>query len=232
MSFDIGRFNEYLVQPVIKPFQDMADMALNRIENVVDTTKKTLMQDAPGKFWFGHTAEEYGQIQLSIYKMGQLLAANFFVTFEPLYGNRLSRNPIFKGKLIGYLATETNIPLLQANFDMAQVGGRQIQQLTSVSEPDIQLNMLETGAGDIANGILHWASLMVNKDGTVNPPASYAGRITVGVFHRELGLDVKPISRSFIVAPSMSTIESLNGQGVSEALQIPITLTVLRDFME
>jgi hypothetical protein len=72
------------------------------------------------------------------------------------------------------LATETNIPLIQANFEQIQVGGRQIQQLTNVTEADIQLNMLETGQGDIGNGLLDWVQLMVNDDGTVNPPASYA----------------------------------------------------------
>jgi hypothetical protein len=56
--------------------------------------------------------------------------------------------------------------------------------------------------------------------------------LTVGIFHRQYGLDVKPISRTFLVAPSQAMIESLNANGVSEALIIPTSYVVLRDFME
>lgn len=221
MAFDIGKFNENLIQPVIGKVEQLVDAATASIPGTVNT-----------KYWFGHTATEYGQIQKDLYGLGQILSSSYFVTFEPYEENALKYNELFKGKLLGYLATETNIPLIQANFEAVQVGGRQINQLTGMTEPEIQLTMLETGIGTISNSMLNWGRLMVNKDGTFNPPASYAGRITVGLFHSKFGLDVKPVSRSFIVAPSNAMIEALSGMNVSEALQIPITLTVLRDFME
>lgn len=222
MTFDIGRFNENLIQSSIK-----------RVESAVEAKMGTITSTATiPKYWFGHTAEEYKQIQQEIYDLGQILTANFFVIFEPYEDNALSSNPIFNNQTIPYLATETNIPLVQANFEPIQVGGKQLQHLTGISEADLQLNMLETANGDISNGIVDWAKLMVNDDGTVNPPASYAGRITVGVFHRQFGLDVKPVSRTFLVAPSMSMLESLNANGVSEVLFVPMSLVVLRDFME
>lgn len=222
MAFEIGRFNENLITS-----------ATQRIENVVEAKMGTITSTATtAKYWFGHTAEEYKQIQKDLYDLGQILTANYFVHFEAYENNGLTSNPIFNNPNIPYLATETNIPLIQANFEQIQVGGRQIQQLTNVTEADIQLNMLETGQGDIGNGLLDWVQLMVNDDGTVNPPASYACRLTVGIFHRQYGLDVKPISRTFLVAPSQAMIESLNANGVSEALIIPTSYVVLRDFME
>lgn len=198
--------------------------------NAMEVLTSTAMQN---KRWFGHSSAEYKQIQADIYDLGQILTANFYVFFESYKNNNLASVPMVNNsKTYCYLATETNIPLINANFDTIQAGAVQINHFTGIVLQELQINMLETGEGIISNSLLTWLSLMINEDGSVNPPASYAGRVTVGVFSKDFGLDVKPIQRSFLVAPSASMIDSLNSMGVSEVLQIPMTLTVLRGFME
>ncbi|WP_151812472.1 hypothetical protein [Acinetobacter bereziniae] len=187
------------------------------------------------KRWFGYTAEEYKQIQEEIYSLGQLLTANFFIKFESYKDGSLDDLLLFSDKMLSFLATETNIPLFQANFEQIQAGAFQINRLSGLSLLDLQINMIETANGDISKSLIDWLGKMVNKDGTINPPASYAGIVTIGIFSKDYGLSPvgqNPIEQSYIVAPSASMIDSLNSVGVSEALQIPMTLTVLREFME
>lgn len=258
MGFDIGKINEVVVKA--KNIKSMVGEAQNLVAdakakaegfisdaknlkkqanslvsgisngNVLDVLTSTALQN---KRWFGHTSAEYKQIQADIYALGQILTANFFVIFESYKNDNLESIPLVaESKTYCYLATESNIPLLNANFDVIQAGAVQINHFTGINLQELQLNMLETGDGMIANSLLAWLSKMINDDGSINPPASYAGRVTVGVFSKDFGLDVKPIQRSFIVAPSASMIDSLNSMGVSEVLQIPITLTVLREFMD
>lgn len=198
--------------------------------------KITIHGSSKQKRWFGYTAGEFKEIQEELYSYGQLLTANFFIKFEPFKNADLNSIRVFSDKSLAFLATETNIPLFQANFEQVQAGAFQINRLTGVNLVELQINMLETARGYITESMLEWLGKMVNKDGTLNPPASYAGRVTIGVFDKDFGL-AKPteknaIEQSFIVAPSTAMIDSLNANGVSEVLQIPITLTVLREFME
>lgn len=259
MGFDIGKINEVVVKA--KNVRSMVGEAQSFVANAKAqaegfmTDAKNLKKQAnslvtgisngnvkeldvitlsakENKRWFGHSSSEYRQIQADIYELGQILTANFFVIFESYKSDNLASVPLFTDKQYCYLATESNIPLISANFDVIQAGALQINHFTGITLQELQINMLETGDGVIANSLLAWLSKMVNDDGSINPPASYAGRVTVGVFSKDFGLDVKPIQRSFLVAPSASMIDSLNAMGVSEVLQIPMTLTVLREFME
>lgn len=184
------------------------------------------------KRYFGHTAEDFKQLHQDLYSLDQILSANYFVKFEAYNENSTQNLPIFQDDLTGYLATETNLPLIQAEFEQVKIGTFQASHLTGVTEPDLQLNFIETGEGRFANSLLDWRELMVNEDGTVNPPASYAVRITIGLFSKKVGLDMKPVERTWIVAPSLSSIDSLNANGVSELTYVPISFTVLRNFME
>ncbi len=203
--------------------------AKGEVTAVMDTITVTAKQN---KRWFGHSADEFKQLHADLYNLGQILTANYFVTFEVYNDNAASVLPIFDDGLSGYLATETNIPLIQAEFEQVKIGPFQANHLTGISEPDLQLNFLETADGRFANSALIWRDLMVNRDGTVNPPASYAVLITVGMFSKDFGLDDRPIQRSLLVAPNLSSIDGSNANGVSEVSQTPFSFTVLRNFME
>lgn len=257
MGFNIGKINEVVVKAknisnAVNQSQKLIADAKTKAEGLMSNVKKLKNQANSlvsgvsngnvldvitttaqiNKRWFGHTASEFKQIQSDIYQLGQILTANYYVTFESYRNDNLSSIPIVGDKLYCYLATETNIPLVSANFDVIQAGALQINHFTGITLQELQINMLETAEGSICNSLLAWLSKMVNDDGSINAPATYAGRVTVGLFSKDFGLDVKPIERSFLVAPSASMISALNSTGVSEVLQIPMTLTVLREFME
>lgn len=257
MGFNIGKINEIVVkgnelknqvsqaQNFIVDVRKQADGLLSKAQNLkqqvnslVDNAKNgnalaplqsTALQQ---KRWFGHTAAEFKQIQNNIYELGQILTANYYVIFESYKNGNLASIPLFNDSIYMYLATETNIPLINANFEMVQAGTVQINNFTGINLPELQINMLETGEGVVANSLLAWLSKMINEDGSVNPPASYVGRVTVGLFSKDFGLESKPIERTYLVAPSASMIDSLNSNGVSEVLQIPMTLVVMREFMD
>lgn len=224
MVFDISKFNEIKVTG--------SSLASNAVESVTAKMKTISTQASQNKRWFGHTAEEFKQLQQDLYGLGSVLAANYYVKFESYKNDNLSGLPILADDLTGYLATETNLPLMQANFEQVQVVTMQVNHLTGISEPELQLTFLETADGRISNSMLDWRDLMINPDGTINPPASYAGRITIGLFSKDFGLDMRPVERQFLIAPSLASIDSLAGMAVSEGLMIPVSLTVLRNFME
>jgi len=224
MVFDINKFNEIKVTG--------NSLASNAVESVTAKMETISTQASQNKRWFGHTAEEFKQLQQDLYGLGSILAANYYVKFESYKNDNLSGLPILADDLTGYLATETNLPLMQANFEQVQVVTMQMNHLTGISEPELQLTLLETADGRISNSMLDWRDLMINPDGTINPPASYAGRITIGLFSKDFGLDMRPVERQFLIAPSLASIDSLAGMAVSEGLMIPVSLTVLRNFME
>lgn len=224
MVFDISKFNEIKVTG--------SSLASNAVESVTAKMETISTQASQNKRWFGHTAEEFKQLQQDLYGLGSILAANYYVKFESYKNDNLSGLPILADDLTGYLATETNLPLMQANFEQVQVVTMQVNHLTGISEPELQLTFLETADGRISNSMLDWRDLMINPDGTINPPASYAGRITIGLFSKDFGLDMRPVERQFLIAPSLASIDSLAGMAVSEGLMIPVSLTVLRNFME
>lgn len=227
MAFNLTNFNEVsgVAQAARKALVDSDTES--PFPNSID--KKTQRRN---KRYFGHSAEEFRQLYESLYGLGQILSSNYFVKFEAYRGNKTRLLPLLQDTLTPYLCTETNLPVIQAEFEMIKVGTMQINSLTGISEPDLQLTMLETADGRIINSLLKLRDLMVNPDGTVNPPASYAMRVTVGLFSKDFGLDVKPVERQWLVAPSLASLDSLNANGVSELAQVPITLSVLRNFME
>lgn len=229
MSFNLKKFNE--VNSVAQAAKKKASNVLNAVNNFADLEVNKSMAQI-NKRYFGHTAEEFKQLYEDLYGLGQILSANYFVKFEAYRNNSTQNLPFMQDGLTPYLVTETNLPILQAEFETIKVATMQINHLTGISEPDLQMTILETADGRIINSLLDWRDLMVNDDGTVNPPASYAMRVTVGLFSKDFGLDYKPVERQYLVGPSLASLDALNANGVSELAQIPLTLSVLRNFME
>lgn len=199
----------------------------NKMKKIVVTAKR--MQKKP---WFGFSAEEIAAKYDELYKMGQILSCNYFVNFEP-YDNNATRNlALFDDDLSGFLVTETNLPLIDAQFEEVKTGSFTTKHLNGISSVDLQMNFHETSDGRIARSFLDWCGLMVNKDGTQNCPADYQMRIKVGYFGRVYGLDDQPFERSFLVAPSQAMIDGLAAASVSETLVVPGGFTVMRSYME
>lgn len=198
-----------------------------KLKTIVVTAKR--LQSKP---WFGFSLDEYASKYREIYNLGQILSCNYFVNFEP-YNNNVTQNlPLFDDGLSGFLVTETNLPIIDAQFEEVKTGSFTTKHLDGVTIPDLQMNFHETKDGRIANSFRHWLGLMVNPDGTQNCPAYYQMRVTIGYFGRLHGLDDKPYQQSFLVAPSQSMIDGLAAASVSETLVIPGTFTIMRSYME
>ena len=234
MSFNLKYFDEVHVS------ERFADQAQNAVKKGVpklvqraDAKMETIHTQAmSNKRWFGHGVAEFKQLYSDLYDLGQILSANFYVEFEPYNNNDTAHLPLFADGLSGFLVSESNLPILQAEFEPVKIATMQHNQITGITEPELQLNFIETKDGRIMNSIIDWRDLIINPDGTVNPSASFAMWVTIGVFSKDHGLDYKPFSRRFLVAPSMASVNSLTGQGVSEVLQVPLTLQPIRNFME
>lgn len=238
MGFNLSNFNEIdmvstaknrLTQKVVSVATSGAEKLKNEVAKKLKTISLTAAQN---KRWFGFTASEFQQKYQELYTQGQILNSNFFVEFEPYEENATANMPMLSDGLSGFLVSETSLSLLQAEFEQVKVGVFQVNQLTGISEPEVQMTFIETADARFMNSVQYWRELMVNDDGTLNPPASYAVWVTVGVFSKDLGLDYKPFSRRLLVAPSVASLDALSGQGVSQALEVPFTLVVLRNFME
>lgn len=224
MSFQLGKFRENIISGSLpKQARDFI-----KIDPAAELDKKTFLF----KRHFGHAADEFQKMYADLHDMGQILNCNYFVKMQPYRNNATKNLAIVAEKNASYLVTETNLPIVQAEFEQVKAGPFQISHLTGITEPDLQLTFLETAKGWISNSMLNWRNLMVNPDGTVNPPASYAVRLTIGLFSKDLGLDYKPVQRTWIVAPNLASIDALNANGVSELTYVPGTFTVLRNFME
>lgn len=222
MAFNIGKFNEINIR----------DTANSVSEYVAEQTKQTAQKALANKRWFGYSAGEAQSRLKQIYNEGQLLSANYFIELSPYKNQQLKSLPMLGDTLTGLLCTEASIPVMNLSFEQVQLGMFQASRLAGSSLPEIQLTFLETGKGRIVNSLLQWCSMMVNKDGTLNAPASYAMYLKAGLFSKDFGLDVKPIQVSYLIAPSVANLDSLNSMSISEVLHVPASFQILRTFME
>lgn len=234
MSFNLKYFDEvHISERFAGQAQNAVKKGVPKLVQRADAKMETIHTQAmSNKRWFGHGVAEFKQLYSDLYDLGQILSANFYVEFEPYNNNDTAHLPLFADGLSGFLVSESNLPILQAEFEPVKIATMQHNQITAITEPELQLNFIETKDGRIMNSIIDWRDLMINPDGTVNPSASFAMWVTIGVFSKDHGLDYKPFSRRFLVAPSMASVDSLTGQGVSEVLQVPLTLQPIRNFME
>jgi hypothetical protein len=197
----------------------------------VDAKLETITVQASGskKLWAGHSAAEAQQLYRELYDLGDIVSAHYFVEMNPYNDNDTKDLRFFDDQLTGYLATETNLSVIEADYEQVKVGAFYFNTLSGVQDPDIQLTLLETKDARILTSFMQWREMMVNNDGTLNPPASYAMEITVGLFSRELGLEDKPFDRTFLVAPTLASLDNLASNNF-ESLRVPVTLKVLRPF--
>ncbi len=181
------------------------------------------------RYWAGFNAAEAQQLYRELYDLGDIVTAHFFVLMKPHKDNATANLAFFNDSLTGYLVTETNLSIIEAEYEQVKVGAFYYNTLSGFQEPDLQLTFVETKDTRILNSFLQWRELMVNDDGSLNPPASYAMEITVGLFSRELGLNYKPFEKTYLVAPTLNAIDNLVSNNY-ESLRVPAALKVLRPF--
>lgn len=179
------------------------------------------------KYWAGHSAAEISQIFSSIYDLGDIVKAHYVVQFAPYNNNQTKTLPLFDDSLTTYLVTETNLPVIAATYNEVQIAGYFYRALQTMTEPDLQMTLLETKDARILNSMRLWREMAVNDDGTFNPPSTYALEVSIGVFTRDNGRSDKPFERTFLVGPNLAAIDDLMASEI-RSLEVPVTLTPLR----
>lgn len=181
------------------------------------------------RHWAGFTQAEASLKYSELYALGHFLKSNYYVKFAP-YNDNLNSLPLFFDELSTYLVTQTNIPIIDAEFEDNKVGAYYTAALSGMRVPDIQLIILETNDARILNSLMMIRDAIANPDGTFNPPASYALEITMGLFSKDYGYEMTSVEQNFLVAPTQASLDALNARGFSEILDIPITFKVLKPY--
>lgn len=186
-------------------------------------------QAMESKYWAGHNAADIQQLYRDLYNLGDLVKAHYFVEFKPHNNNDTRLFPLFEDNLSGFLVTETNLPIFQADYEQNKVGPLFFNTLNGIQIPDLQMSMIETKDARIMLSMQQWRELMVNDDGSLNPPASYAMEITIGMFSRQFGLEYKPYQNTYLVGPLLGGIDDLAARSY-ESSTIPLSFTNLRPY--
>jgi hypothetical protein len=219
--------------------KNVATKAKTELENRVHTYKEKLetisVKASEKRMWAGHTAAEASQLYSELYELGSFVKAHYYVIFEPYMENETQYLPLFFDKLSGYLVTETNLPILEAEYEETKVSGFYINSLSAMRHPDLQMTFLETADCRIFNSLRDLKERMINEDGTLNPPSTYAMYITIGMFSRTYGLpqysknpeNYPRLESKFLVAPLQSSLDGLTSQSF-EGLDVPISFKILR----
>lgn len=167
----------------------------------------------------------------ALYGRGHTLKCNYRVFLQP-YGNNGTANlPIFNrvyvgNPLLGFLATDVEIPLLGANFEQKKMGVYNISSLSEFNHTDFSIRFLETRTQAFLRSLMMYKTLMVNDDGTVNPPANYALKLAVRLYGAgDLASD-GVIVNELIVAMSLDSLQGLSS-GDYAPLDIPISFHVI-----
>nr|WP_314367415.1 hypothetical protein [uncultured Acinetobacter sp.] len=207
--------------PIIKRKVQAPTADMGRLDTI--STRANLER----QYWAGHTAADASQVFSSLYDLGDIVKAHYIVKFSPYNDNDTKNLPLFDDELSSYLVTETNLPVLMATYNEVQIGGYYYRSLQTMSEPDLQMTLLETKDARILNSMRLWRELAVNDDGTFNLPAHYAMEVSIGVFGRGNGREDTAFERTFIIGPNLAAIDDLASSEFS-SLEIPITMTPLR----
>lgn len=195
---------------------------------------RILSQNPPHKpFGFANMEQAYRYWQ-ALYGKGHTLKCNYRVFLQPFGNNGTVGLPIFSSlyvgnPLLGFLATDVEIPLLGASFEQKRMGVYNVSRLGEFNYPDFSIRFLETKSQAFLKSLMIYRSLMVNDDGTVNPPAHYALRLAVRLYGAgELASDGVVVNE-LVVAISLDSLQGL-ASGDYAPLELPISFHVINAF--
>lgn len=199
------------------------------LEKIVITAKRD--SSVKTQRWAGYDAAIAKNIYKDLRALGTQSKAHYVVEFIPLStAPGLGALPMFglSKDLCGLLVSEADYPVLAIDTDAKKIGGFNINQVTGYQAPEITLTFLETQQNYIIDSLQQWSELMVNDDGTFNPPGTYAAEMIITLFDRAAGRSQTHTTSRFIVAPTMAT-NTLSATDPTPIL-LPVTFTQLRQF--
>lgn len=182
-----------------------------------------------GYDWAGLAKEQISAHYKDLAALGVQRKQHYVVKFTP-YKNNLTRYlPIMDSELIGWLATDVSVPLLQLETESKKVGNHTINYVTGRSASEFTIGMIETKNLHVIRSLDGLENIVCRRDGTQYPPAAYAMWVDIILYDRDHGVNDPKVSKRILCYPSQANLD-LNA-AEDGALVIPITLTPCRGFM-
>lgn len=204
----------------------LAEYDYRNAEEKAATNSPILTQNPPHKPFGLANMSQAARYWQALYGRGHTLKCNYRVFLKPFGSNGTVELPIFNqlyvgNPLLGFLATDVEIPLLGAGFEQKRMGVYNVSRLSEFDCPEFNIRFLETKNQAFLKSLMMYRTLMVNDDGTINPPAYYALKLAVQLYGAgELASD-GVIVNELVVAISLDSL-----QGLSSTDYAPLDLLI------
>lgn len=105
-----------------------------------------------------------------------------------------------------------------------------VSRLSDFNHADFSIRFLETKNQAFLKSLMMYRNLMVNDDGTINPPANYALKLAVRLYGAGELANNGVVVNELIVAMSMDSLQGLAGSDYAP-LEVPISFHVIHGFV-
>lgn len=212
----------------------VAEYDYSNFEEKAATNSPILTQNPPHKPFGLANMTQVARYWQALYGRGHTLKCNYRVFLKPFGSNGAVGLPIFNqlyvgNPLLGFLATDVEMPLLGASFEQKRMGVYNVSRLSEFDHPEFSIRFLETKNQAFLKSLMMYRTLMVNDDGTINPPAHYALKLAVQLYGAgELARD-GIIINELVVAISLDSLQGLSSTDYAP-LDLPIGFHVINAF--
>lgn len=204
---------------------------------ILDTIKATASKT--NRLFGGFTAAEATAVLADLREFGVLHRCHYVVSMMPY----LSNSPLLDGdmadllgaslddeKAIWNLVTQTSLPIMQTDTDSVKAGYFQVNRITGLQAPEIQMTFLETGDGLITKAMQAARDAKFIGNGLQRPPAQTAVWLRIGLFSRSGGRASIHVKEEYLVEVQGVEPLSLAGNDGSPA-EVVVTFGQLDGFM-
>lgn len=159
----------------------------------------------------------YGDLQAR----AGLLQCMYLVTIEDVLGIGAGI-PWFEDKKLWYLVTDTNLSFGTSASETVKVGSLPFSYLSENEDDDMSITFVETKNAEIFTSFRACKALAINKDATVNEPAKYTFKLTIGVVDHSNPTAPPKLTRSWLVSAKSGETD-LSATSRSELVKSNIT---------
>lgn len=205
---------------------------------ILDTIKSTASKTK--RLFGGFTAAEATTVLADLRAFGVLHRCHYVVSMMPYLPN----SPLLGGDMAGLLGaslddekaiwnlvTQTSLPIMQTDTDSVKAGYFQVNRITGLQAPEIQMTFLETGDGSITKAMQAARDAKFIGNGLQRPPAQTAIRLRIGLFSRSGGRASIHVKEQYLVEVQGVEPLSLAGNDGSPA-EVVVTFGHLDPFMK
>lgn len=205
------------IKPLITSFQDAENAYFGQPEPVTNTPLISDTGIDQAGWWAGLSADKLSMVYRDLHPLGTLSSAHYMVELIP-YNDKgpLSDVPLLHHlpnqqdhafwTMVPWLATQTSLPILNANTDSIQAGHFQQNYVTGNESGELSISFLDTREAHILRSARMIKDIMFRKDGTQSLPADYMMWLTISLFDRADRRRL-PFKQTYLVALQTANAE-------------------------